>query len=130
MLGSSIDTSVDGGGTNACIWTTAYCTLPSLYQVTGAYYYCNDNNINIEANVNDIGEANYKIPLYAFRYYVRSPGASSWIRSTRYYSSGCKSYYILSNNDGVIAKDTKTYNISISNLTGTNLYSRPLIYIR
>ena len=136
LLGSSIDTSVDGGGTNACIWTTAYCTLPSLYQITGAYYYRRNlkqdsvYNVNIKMNLNDIGEANYKIPLYAFRYYIRSPGASSWIRTPQYNSTGCIAYVISTNIED--RYETDMYHILQSNLTGSTYgyHTRPLIYIR
>ena len=55
---------------SAYAWTTAYCTLMSMGQVTGTFA----NN----RNMYDDGEANYKLPL--FNYEAWSFDAWAWLR--------------------------------------------------
>ena len=56
--------------TNGYAWTTAYCTLMSIGQVTGTFA--------SNKNKYDDGEANYKLPL--FNYETWSFDAWAWLR--------------------------------------------------
>ena len=94
---------------NAYVWTTAYCTLMSMGQITGKFA--------SNSNKYDDGEANYKLPL--FNYETWSFDNTAWLRGI------CgKNIYCLttSGNSTQIASDTWT--------AGTIPGLRPLIYIR
>lgn len=94
---------------NGCKWTTAYCTLMSVGQITGKFA----NN----RNKYDDGEANYKLPL--FNYETWSFDANlTWLRNI--YDSNC--FYVINASGGLEYKSTDEW----SNVP----YLRPLIYIR
>ena len=132
LLSSGIDTSTEGGYTNAYTWTTEYCTIPSIYQITGTYWYkyyyssSSSDNFWLNANIYDIGEANYRLPLYKFRYYAYGPTTNAWLRTVNYFSDGCKALTISSLGD----YSSSPYNITYNLLDKTYQYNRPLIYIR
>ena len=130
LLSSSIDTSTESGYTNDYTWTTEYCTIPSIYQITGTYwhkyYYSSSNNFWLNANIYDIGEANYRLPLYKFRYYTYGPTTNAWLRTVNYFSDGCKALTVNSLGD----YSESSYNITYRLLNKTYQYNRPLIYIR
>lgn len=93
-------------------WTTAYCTLMSMGQITGSFA-SNSNKF-------DDGEANYKLPL--FNYESWSFDTWSWLRGlygdySGFYGSGVYSI----NTSGGSDYDGCRY---------SNYGLRPLIYIR
>ena len=97
---------------NGYIWTTAYCTLMSVGQITGTFA----NN----RNKYDDGEANYKLPL--FNYETWNFDAWAWLRGLNGYS------------DNVIGnRYSLVYVLSRSGDSGCfcddSLDLRPLIYI-
>lgn len=67
LLSNSIDSNYYA---NSYVWTTAYCTLMSMGQVTGIFASSH--------NKYDDGEANYKLPL--FNYETWSFDAWAWLR--------------------------------------------------
>ena len=115
-----LSNSIDGNGNNATYyansytWTTAYCTLMSMGQVTGTFA--------SNRNKYDDGEANYKLPL--FNYETWSFDEWAWLRGIygKHYDEG----FVF---DGII------YGL---NASGDSVWSscsnshglRPLIYIR
>ena len=91
-------------------WTTAYCTLMSMGQVTGTFA----NN----KNKYDDGEANYKLPL--FNYETWSFDVIAWLRGIYGYDDNeCGDVYRLTTSGG-----SRYYNCNLSQGL------RPLIYIR
>ena len=94
---------------SAYTWTTAYCTLMSMGQVTGTFA----NN----RNKYDDGEANYKLPL--FNYETWSSDVWAWLRGLYGYNSTGGYVYGLTGSGG---SGTSNCNYSGS--------LRPLIYIR
>ena len=126
LLSSSIS-STDESGASAYKWTTAYCTLMSVCQITGSF--------GNHCTKYDDGEANYKLPLYNFiSYYYTNDNYNYWLRNTwgsygpdqgssagrycayrtyteNYYSTG-KGYYV------------------INTTTNGSVGVRPMIYIR
>ncbi len=89
---------------SAYTWTTAYCTLMSMGQVTGTFA--------SNRNKYDDGEANYKLPL--FNYESWSFDAWAWLRGL--YGNGVY---------GLTASGGSDYN-----LCHGSYGLRPLIYIR
>ena len=105
LLSSASDSSYYA---SAYTWTTVYCTLMNMRQVTGTFA--------SNSNKYDNGEANYKLPL--FNYETWSFNAWAWLRElyggdTGYY------VYILTTSGG-----SDWYNCDASGGV------RPLIYIR
>ena len=100
---------------NRYIWTTAYCTLMSMGQITGTFA--------SNTNKYDDGEANYKLPL--FNYETWSFNDIAWLRglygSIRDGATG--------NNYSGIYYLTISGDLDHSFCTGT-CGLRPLIYIR
>ena len=95
---------------DAYTWTTAYCTLMSVGQVTGTFA--------SDRNKYDDGEANYKLPL--FNYETWSFDTFAWLRGIYGYDGGYRlSVYGLT-----------TSGDSNCNKCYTNQGLRPLIYIR
>ena len=93
---------------NSYTWTTAYCTLMSMGQVTGTFA--------SNRNKYDDGEANYKLPL--FNYETWSFDAWAWLRGL-YGNGGKGGVYGLTTSGG------SGYNYCY------NSYGlRPFIYIR
>lgn len=107
LLSNAVDSNYYAKG---YFWTTAYCTLMSMGQVTGTFA--------SNRNKYDDGEANYKLPL--FNYEIWSFDAWAWLR-------GLYGNHYLSN-----------YNVYGLTTSGGSDYShcnnsnglRPLIYIR
>ena len=100
-----LSSTVTGDKSSAYTWTTAYATLMSIGQMTGAFA--------SNSNKYDDGEANYKLPL--FNYESFKTGSSFWSRGV---SSGAGAWFVYS--DGNISD----YNAG--NTSGV----RPLIYLR
>lgn len=94
---------------SAYTWTTAYCTLMSMGQVTGTFA--------SHHNKYDDGEANYKLPL--FNYETWSFDVNAWLRGLCGGYGGNGSVYGLTTSGG-----SYCYNCHY----GYGL--RPLIYIR
>ena len=95
---------------SAYTWTTAYCTLMSMGQITGTFA--------SNRNKYDDGEANYKLPL--FNYETWSFDIWAWLRGL--YGSSNNSYgYVY----GITTSGNSHYNYCSSS-NGL----RPLIYIR
>ena len=95
-------------------WTTAYCTLMSMGQVTGTFA----NN----RNKYDDGEANYKLPL--FNYETWSFDVISWLRGI--YGNNYSDGFVF---DGLVYCLTTSGDSDYSSCS--NSYGlRPLIYIR
>ena len=111
LLSSARDSSYYA---SAYTWTTAYCTLMSMGQVTGTFA--------SNRNKYDDGEANYKLPL--FNYETWSFDEWAWLRG------------IYGNNyDGGVVFDGLVYGLTTSGDSGyssvrQNHGLRPLIYIR
>ena len=99
---------------NSYVWTTAYCTLMSMGQVTGKFA---SNN-----NKYDDGEANYKLPL--FNYEKWSFDTWAWLRGVngRYYGNDNHYHYRIY---GLTTSGESDYNNC-----GNSYGLRPLIYIR
>ena len=94
---------------SAYTWTTAYCTLMSMGQVTGKFA--------SNKNKYDDGEANYKLPL--FNYETWSFDTFAWLRGLNGLGTGSSSVYGLTTSG-----DSDWYSCNGS-------YGlRPLIYIR
>ena len=96
---------------SAYTWTTAYCTLMSMGQITGTFA---SNN-----NKYDDGEANYKLPL--FNYETWSFDACAWLRGLYGgydFGTGVSIYYLTTSGD------------SGYDLCAGKQGLRPLIYIR
>ena len=97
---------------SAYTWTTAYCTLMSMGQVTGTFA--------SNRNKYDDGEANYKLPL--FNYETWSFDTKAWLRglygNNNFYESGY-----------VYCLTTNSLGSGYDNCYG-NLGLCPLIYIR
>ena len=91
-------------------WTTAYCTLMSMGQVTGTFA-SNENKY-------DDGEANYKLPL--FNYEKWNFDVEAWLRGIRSNNVGYSHIYILTTSG-----DYYDYNYCFDSRG-----LRPLIYIR
>ena len=126
LLSSSIS-SIDESGASAYKWTTAYCTLMSVCQITGSF--------GNHCTKYDDGEANYKLPLYNFiSYYYTNDNYNYWLRNTwgsygpdqgssagRYcaYRTYTDNYY-----------DTGKGYYVVNNTTNGSYGVRPMIYIR
>ena len=95
---------------NGYAWTTAYCTLMSMGQITGKFA-SNDNKY-------DDGEANYKLPL--FNYELWSFDTWAWLRGL--YGGESQSVYGLNTSGG-------SEHAGYGSWAG-NYGLRPLIYIR
>ena len=96
--------------TSAYAWTTAYCTLMSMGQVTGKFA--------SNRNKYDDGEANYKLPL--FNYETWSFDAWAWSRCIYGYDGyGYRDIYGFTTSGG-----------SDFDGCGGSFGLRPLIYIR
>ena len=96
---------------SAYTWTTAYCTLMSVGQITGTFA----NN----RNKYDDGEANYKLPL--FNYETWSFDAYAWLR-------GLDGDH--ENFDGGLVYRLLTAGVSTWHYCSWSCGLRPLIYIR
>ena len=96
---------------SAYTWTTAYCTLMSMGQVTGTFA-SNHNKY-------DDGEANYKLPL--FNYETWSFDAYAWLR-------GLDGDH--ENFDGGLVYRLLTAGVSTWHYCSWSCGLRPLIYIR
>ena len=92
-------------------WSTAYCTLMSMGQVTGTFASAR--------NKYDDGEANYKLPL--FNYESWSFDAWAWLR-------GIYGSYSVSNHGNVYGLTTSGG--SDCNVSNGSYAVRPLIYLR
>lgn len=128
LLSNSIDTTT--GYSNGYIWTTAKATIPTVAQITGDYIFRikETSFIDFPYIKYDIGEGNYKLPLYKFRFYTdRSTGSGYWTRSLKYESGGQKV---------LVAKHLTPYGSSEGSysfafyISNTTREVRPLIYIR
>ena len=99
---------------NGYSWTTAYCTLMSMGQITGKFA-SNDNKY-------DDGEANYKLPL--FNYETWSFDTWAWLRGlySGNVSGGYGGIYGLNTSGGSEYADYGSWS--------GNYGLRPLIYIR
>lgn len=106
LLSSAKDSSYYA---SAYTWTTVYCTLMSMGQVTGKFA--------SNRNKYDDGEANYKLPL--FNYETWSFDAWAWLRGLHGY------IYV-----GVYAYGLTTSGDSDWNYCDGSHGLRPLIYIR
>ena len=94
---------------SAYTWTTAYCTLMSMGQITGTFA--------SNRNKYDDGEANYKLPL--FNYETWSFDTTAWLRGLYGFSGNGNYVYGLTtsgNSDWYVCYDS--------------FGLRPLIYIR
>ena len=77
LLSSGLDSSVEskeyGNCVNSYTWTTSYCTLMSLQQVSGFGMYTYNTSASGSHMINydkyGIGEANYMLPLFSFDYF-------------------------------------------------------------
>ena len=138
LLGSSIDRSLENNITGVCTngytWTTAYCTLMSLYQYMGCGYYYVRNDLGVSAkydilyDIYGIGEANYQLPIFSFDYYKWTAfGTKHWLRNIIYDNSDhiYKAFRLSSIGTGM-KPNTVLVNINDSSLCDT----MPLIYIR
>ena len=105
LLSNSRDSGNRTGYANNYTWTTAYCTLMSMGQVTGTFA--------SNRNKYDDGEANYKLSL--FNYESWSFNTWAWLRGIY---SRFSAYILKSSGDS----DFYNYNTSGG--------LRPLIYIR
>lgn len=111
LLSNSVDSNYHA---NSYAWTTAYCTLMSMGQVTGTFA--------SNRNKYDDGEANYKLPL--FNYETWSFDDWVWLRGL------CGDSVNGTNNTayGLTTNGSSSCN-SIASWANTNGI-RPLIYIR
>ena len=100
-----LSSSVSGNNANNYTWTTAYCTLMSIGQMTGTFAQ--------NRNKYDDGEANYKLPLFDYMEY--KTGSDFWLRGIYYSDRACTA-----NGSGGISASFARYTNSV----------RPLIYIR
>ena len=111
LLSSDIDSNTCRS--NKYIWTTAYCTLMSGYQLTG--------EIAKYSNKYDDGEANYKLPLYNYMSYYNEYIYRYWTRGIYGLYGGADDLVWVIYNDG---------SISNSGVTAQITSVIPLIYIR
>ena len=79
MLGSN----ASDNGTTGYTWTTAYCTLPSLWQFTGTRYGYN--------SIYDDGEASYKLPVFDYIDF-RPSGSNPFIWTRAYFGKDTFTY--------------------------------------
>ena len=111
LLSSAIDNNISSYYATGYTWTTAYCTLMNMGQITGTFA---SNRTKY-----DDGEANYKLPL--FNYETWSFDVNAWLRglggNNNYYESGF--VYGLTTSGGSSCGDCYRSN-----------GLRPLIYIR
>ena len=109
-----LSNSIDSGSyyANGYAWTTAYCTLMSMGQVTGTFA--------SNRNKYDDGEANYKLPL--FNYETWSFDEWAWLRGICGSLSGFNNYGVY----GLLTTSGGSYYINCYSSYGL----RPLIYIR
>lgn len=99
---------------NSYVWTTAYCTLMSMGQITGTFA--------SNRNKYDDGEANYKLPL--FNYETWSFDTWAWLRGIYGTNYDGGSFF-----DGIIYGLTTSGDSDYS-ACRQNHGLRPLIYIR
>ena len=106
LLSNGVDSSYYANGYE---WTTAYCTLMSIGQMTGTFA--------SNRNKYDDGEANYKLPLFNYTGY--KTGSYFWSRGVWGNNSGdCNAWRV--NTGGAFDFYRVTYASGV----------RPLIYIR
>ena len=111
LLSSAIDNNISSYYATGYTWTTAYCTLMNMGQITGTFA----NN----RNKYDDGEANYKLPL--FNYETWSFDVNAWLRGLNGvydFGTGISIYYITTSGG------------SGYDLCAGKQGLRPLIYIR
>ena len=107
LLSSSVDSN---GYSNAYTWTTAYATLMSIGQMTGAFA---ENR-----NKYDDGEANYKLPIFNSKDF--KTGSYFWSRGVYAALNAVNCYAWCVYSDG----DVNNYRVTYANGV------RPLIYLR
>lgn len=126
LLSSSIS-SIDESGASAYKWTTAYCTLMSVCQITGSF--------GNHCTKYDDGEANYKLPLYNFiSYYYTNDNYNYWLRNTwgSYgpdQGSSAGRYCAYRTYTGNYYDTGKGYYV-VNTTTNGSFGVRPMIYIR
>ena len=111
LLSSARDNNISSYYATGYTWTTAYCTLMNMGQITGTFA--------SNSNKYDDGEANYKLPL--FNYETWSFDVNAWLRGI---------YGVYDFGTGI-----SIYYITTSGGSGYDLCAgkqglRPLIYIR
>ena len=117
LLSSSVSTGKEVGST-AYTWTTAYCTLMSIGQMTGKFASYN--------NKYDDGEANYKLPLFDYMEY--KTGYAFWSRGVWGRSVNGRYFAWAVGSDGYIGSTLLDNGYELG--VGWTCWARPLIYIR
>ena len=141
LLSSSIDRSFENNNTTGCCtngyrWTTAYCTLLSLYQYTGFGMSRSNYNVGgdyeIGYDLYGIGEANYMLPLFSFDYFKYGGWASFTLRNIIYFGSVYTKTYQAFTGAPIDEHSNSTYSVGLVDLNYShpNYYVRPMIYIR
>lgn len=139
LLGSSIDRSFENNSTTGCCtngyrWTTAYCTLLSLYQYTGFGMSRSNNGVRgdyeIKYDLYGTGEANYMLPLFSFDYFLYGDWSFFALRNIMYH--GLLQSYKVFTGSPIDEYSNSTYDIGYVDLnySNPNYYTCPLIYIR
>lgn len=124
LASNSIDTNT--GYSNGYVWTTAKATVPTIAQITGDYIFRVDGT-DFPYIKYDIGEGNYKLPLYKFKLYMGYSTGNSWTRSLKYESGVQK--VLVANSLGPYGSGG-SYSLSFDLANSTYHYIHPLIYIR
>lgn len=127
LASNSIDTNT--GYSNGYIWTTAKATVPTIAQITGDYIFRIVDGMATDFPYikYDIGEGNYKLPLYKFKFYMGYSTDNSWTRSLKYESGGQK--VLVAHSLGFYGPDG-SYSLSFDLANSSYHYIHPLIYIR
>ena len=128
LLSNSISPT-EGYGATSYAWTTAYCTLMSVCQITGSFA--------THSSKYDDGEANYKLPLYNFmNYYYTNDSYNYWLRNTwgpygpdQGSSAGRYCAYRTYTNNNHYSSISKGYYVVNTTINGS-VGVRPMIYIR
>ena len=119
-----LSSEVSNRGVTKLSWNTSYCTLLSIFQCDGI------GTSDYMGSIADDGEANYKLPLFNFRYYITCEENNN---KDIYNSLTCNlrnvgtnyTYYISFHATGNMAYP-RIVTIDITN----NRPIRPMIYIR
>ena len=109
-----------GAGSSSYTWTTSYATLMSGCQLTGLK--------SSFASKYDDGEANYKIPLFNYIDFTDRTNKRYWMRGMIIY--GNKYRAITRSDKGYYTPGMAYALFSDDNLTETDNFIRPMIYIR
>ena len=124
LASNSIDTNT--GYSNGYVWTTAKATVPTIAQITGDYIFRVDGT-DFPYIKYDIGEGNYKLPLYKFKLYMGYITDNTCTRSLKYESGGQK--VLVASSLGPYGSGG-LYSLSLDLANSTYHYIHPLIYIR